>query len=388
MEGTEKVGLAVLAALVTVVALVEVGMTVPVLLHARSASPSSAEAAGPYPSFLVLGDWGRDGDFNQSRVAAMMALKAEELQPNFVISTGDNFYEAGLVSPEDPQFESSFSQIYHHASLQVPWHAVLGNHDYGEVQDATPKKPRKQSCGGGDKSECYYSPLHQASRQGNALLDVRLRQRDSRWHCERSFSLSLAGGRVDIFFIDTTPMNDLYLSKPWADNKGGILEQSWQDQVQEFESRLARSTAEWKIVVGHHPVRSNHAESEDKWRDMEDRVQPLLTKYGVQLYLCGHDHTLQYIYNPSQPTHYVVSGAGSQTYNVFYRDDDSPFQYGFNGFVAVDVEVDSMRVEFLGIDSAAPLFVVDIPRNASVAAANQGGSHGSRGRKLLQSVCL
>ena len=49
-------------------------------------------------------------------------------------------------------------------SLQVPWHAVLGNHDYGEVQDETPKKPRKQNCGSTNKSECYYSPLHQASR--------------------------------------------------------------------------------------------------------------------------------------------------------------------------------------------------------------------------------
>ena len=43
-----------MAGLVTIVALVEVGMTVPVLLHARSASPSAAEAAGPYPSFLVV----------------------------------------------------------------------------------------------------------------------------------------------------------------------------------------------------------------------------------------------------------------------------------------------------------------------------------------------
>ena len=37
------------------------------------------------PPCAQLGDWGRDGDFNQSRVAAMMALKAEQLQPDFVI---------------------------------------------------------------------------------------------------------------------------------------------------------------------------------------------------------------------------------------------------------------------------------------------------------------
>lgn len=39
---------------------------------------------------------------------------------------------------------------------------------------------------------------------------------------------------------------------------GGVLEQSWQDQLSELESRLARSAAEWKLVFGHHPIRTNN----------------------------------------------------------------------------------------------------------------------------------
>ena len=35
---------------------------------------------------------------------------------------------------------------------------------------------------------------------------------------------------------------------------GGILEQSWEAQLLELEGRLARSGAQWKLVVGHHPV--------------------------------------------------------------------------------------------------------------------------------------
>lgn len=38
---------------------------------------------------------------------------------------------------------------------------------------------------------------------------------------------------------------------------GGILEQSPDAQLKELEVRLARSTAEWKIVIGHHPIRSD-----------------------------------------------------------------------------------------------------------------------------------
>ena len=37
---------------------------------------------------------------------------------------------------------------------------------------------------------------------------------------------------------------------------GGILEQSWKAQMEELEVRLARSKAKWKIVIGHHPLKS------------------------------------------------------------------------------------------------------------------------------------
>lgn len=42
-------------------------------------------------------------------------------------------------------------------------------------------------------------------------------------------------------------------------------------------------------------------------------MEPLLEKYGVQLYLAGHDHDLEHIWQPGRRTHHVVSGAGSQT---------------------------------------------------------------------------
>ena len=36
-----------------------------------------------------------------------------------------------------------------------------------------------------------------------AELSVALANQDPRWHCERSYSLTLAGGRVEIFMVDT-----------------------------------------------------------------------------------------------------------------------------------------------------------------------------------------
>ena len=43
---------------------------------------------------LQVGDWGRNGLYNQSLVAAAMAQQAKKSKPIFIISTGDNFYES------------------------------------------------------------------------------------------------------------------------------------------------------------------------------------------------------------------------------------------------------------------------------------------------------
>ena len=47
------------------------------------------------------------------------------LDIDFVISTGDNFYENGLTSVDDPSFEESFSRIYIAKSLQIPWYSDM-----------------------------------------------------------------------------------------------------------------------------------------------------------------------------------------------------------------------------------------------------------------------
>ncbi len=44
---------------------------------------------------------------------------------------------------------------------------------------------------------------------------------------------------------------------------GGLLEQSWRANLAELEADLAASRAGWKVVVGHHPVRSNGEEHGD-----------------------------------------------------------------------------------------------------------------------------
>lgn len=57
-----------------------------------------------------------------------MGVVGEQLDIDFVISVGDNFYEDGLKADSDPSFEASFSHIYTHPSLQKQWYS--GNFTY------------------------------------------------------------------------------------------------------------------------------------------------------------------------------------------------------------------------------------------------------------------
>lgn len=51
-----------------------------------------------------------------------MGRIGETLDLDFIISTGDNFYDKGLTGEHDPAFEESFTNIYTASSLQKPWY--------------------------------------------------------------------------------------------------------------------------------------------------------------------------------------------------------------------------------------------------------------------------
>ncbi|KAG5059433.1 hypothetical protein JHK87_000462 [Glycine soja] len=191
-------------------------------------------------SLMVIGDWGRKGTYNQSQVATQMGRVAAKLNIDFVISTGDNFYDDGLTGIDDPAFEISFSKIYTAKSLQKKWYSVLGNHDYrGDVE---------------------------------AQLNPILRKIDPRWICQRSFIVDTE--IAEFFFIDSTPFVDQYFFKP-KDHKydwRGVLprEKYLSKLLKDLEIALKDSTAKWKIVVGHHPIRSigHHGDTKELIRQL------------------------------------------------------------------------------------------------------------------------
>lgn len=262
-------------------------------------------------SFLVVGDWGRRGEERQVEVATQMGLEAASCKARFVISVGDNFYEDGVESVTDSHWKQSFEDIYSAPALQVPWHVVLGNHDYHACCDA----------------QIEYSKV---CRRWNMPLRFFQRSEKVGDGCE-----------VDFFFLDTTPMAEV--DDDTVVSVTELQSQNRERQLAWVEDSLAASKARWKIVIGHHPVYSGGIHGDTPF--IVERVLPLLKKHGVQVYLNGHDHDLQHL--ESEGVNFFCSGAGSKVRETAKIPFTKFAKGGNSGFISATLKPDQMTLRMI-----------------------------------------
>lgn len=306
---------------------------------------AAARAPEDHLSFLVVGDWGRRGAYNQTAVARAMGACGAVSRPDFVVSVGDNFYQGGLNSLDDPDFSRSFTDVYTHPSLQIPWHAILGNHDYGD-------------CGYDDEKGELACPLPaDASRSPSFQLHPSLRRRDWRWRAARSFDHRPTAD-AHLFFVDTNPHVSSYATKSWSTSvPAGLSTQDAAASKTALGAALNASDARWKLVFGHHPMRSNGFWSDVT--DVREALEMIVARGGAAAYFNGHDHDMQHTSvelevdagRPKRRLHHFTSGAGSKTGRGFGLAA-TRFEHDGAGFASVRVSSSAgggaLKVQFWG----------------------------------------
>lgn len=264
--------------------------------HLSTNHPEFASKEPDEITFLVFGDFGRDGFCCQRDVAWEMHRAAAGLI-SFVVNTGDSFYIHGLRSATtDEQVNTSFAHVYTTLGnlAQVPFYSVLGNHDYlGSAPE-----------------------LLKLNGSTQLRMDARCYSR----------TFSSRGVSVLVVFLDTNPMIESYKQPSYEDYSGGggvlpnqmlhdkDFEEQWgrkvDEQVAFLERELNHSRAHFTVVVGHHPIYSKEFVGMEDRSTLYKRISPLLDRYRVDLYLAGHEHNLQAVRVNS--TLHLVSGAGSK----------------------------------------------------------------------------
>ncbi|MGA9659946.1 MAG: tartrate-resistant acid phosphatase type 5 family protein [Asticcacaulis sp.] len=270
-------------------------------------------------ALLVLGDWGRENT-HQHAVAKQMNIAAAERNCVGVVTVGDNFYEDGVVSVDDPKWRTYFEDVYSGPSLKpLPWYATLGNHDYGSAPQA----------------QVAYSEISE------------------RWHMpERYYRVSGAGlgmPGLDLFILDTNPLI--------ADNAKGddqmavnVRTQDGDAQLVWLDRALAASQARYKIVVGHHTLYSGGS-LHGNTPELITKLLPILRRHRVVAYVNGHDHDLQHIVRDEM--HFICSGAGAESRPV-HAITGTHFCLSRSGFALLSLDEQGLSLEFRDYKGKTP----------------------------------
>lgn len=219
---------------------------------------------------LAFGDGGT-GTETQYGVASAMLRVCKEKGCDLAIMLGDNIYEHGVNSVEDAQFVTKFEKPY--GALKIPFYVSIGNHDErGDTQ---------------------------------AQLDYTKR---SQWWKMPARYYDFIVDQVHFFAIDSNDFDSQ--QKRW------------------LKSSLSDSRAKWKVVFGHHPIRSHGAHG-DTGR-LVDHLLPLICEFG-SIYVSGHDHDLQ-VLRSQCGVPLVVSGAAAKLRRTSFGKN-SLFAQSTHGFV-------------------------------------------------------
>lgn len=255
-------------------------------------------AAAGRARFAIIGDTG-SGNANQAAVAKQLTA----YRPDFVLHTGDVVYDSG----EERLYRQRYFKPFEPVIARAPLYPVLGNHDVksekGEAYLRAFDLPA-----GASGTERYYA---------------------FRW------------GQIEFFALDTT---DRDFMKP------GTAQVRW------LEKSLAASKAPWKIAYGHHPFYSNGADGGKAY--LRTRVLPLFQKYGVDLYVNGHEHNYERFLQPIGGIRFLITGGGGawlRPGKQKYQDKAKPSIYR-DVYHFVAAEIDGNRLTLKAIDREGRTF--------------------------------
>ena len=83
-----------------------------------------------------------------------------------------------------------------------------------------------------------------------------------------------------------------------------------------IDSVLTAAKEDWVIVAGHHPIYAETPKDGSERRDMQSRLDPILRRHNVDMYICGHIHNFQHVRVPGSNIDYITNTSGSLSRKV------------------------------------------------------------------------
>ncbi|MES2685117.1 MAG: metallophosphoesterase [Pseudomonadota bacterium] len=270
-------------------------------------TPAPTPIATPKVRFIAFGDAGR-GNENQNAVGAAMAQLCKLKGCDFGIETGDNFYEVGVTSVTDTQWQTAFELPY--KDLNIPIYPALGNHDNADTDVGE----------GANNAKGNFQVDYTTSPGSSGKWKM-----PARYHAFTAPLSAAATPLIEFFVLDSSPLAAT-LPNP-AETEYNYLTYG-PTQLQWFQTALMASKAKWTVAFSHHPYISNgeHGNAGNfdgagmfpvgttdgqPWKDLMDESACAM---GLDFHIFGHDHDLEWlkpVASCNAKTEFILSGAGS-----------------------------------------------------------------------------
>ncbi len=298
-------------------------------MGSRAALSAPAKPAPNAAQVLMIGDWGYEDPAAQIIVSAGLRNYAQKhsIKPDAFLLLGDNWYGALEGGAHSPRWQTGFESMYPADVFPCPAYAVLGNHDYQRWPESKVD------------AELEYA------RTGRTSSGPTRFTMPARWY---RFEFPQHNPLITFLALDSNMPH----AKPDQGRDFTLTAEQQAEQLAWLESELKKPrTTPYLVVIAHHPVYSDgpHGDHPILMRDWD----PLFRKYGVTLYLAGHDHDLQHLEFEGHPTSFFLSGGGgADLYNLKIEPSQrGPFAqkvYGFSHLTVTGAEMTLRHISPVG----------------------------------------
>ena len=153
------------------------------------------------------------------------------------------------------------------------------------------------------------------------------------------------GVTLRVVFIDTTPLIDKYHKD--TQDYPDVSKQDMAAQLAWLDKELQQANEDWVVVVGHHPIYADTPKSPNERMDMQKRVDPILRRHNVNMYICGHIHNFQHIRPAGSKIDYVVNSSASLSRQQVNPVEGTVFVSGQPGFSILSCTKDNLRLDMI-----------------------------------------
>jgi hypothetical protein len=143
----------------------------------------------------------------------------------------------------------------------------------------------------------------------------------------------------------------------------------------------------WLVVAGHYPVYSNGNNGDTL--ELQAYLQPLLEKYNVHAYICGHDHISEHLRHKG--IEYFVVGSGSMIDYLGSASTEAEefiwYGVGYNAFAVMDATSDTLKISYIdptNTERYSYTLTNPNPLAPRIGDADRSGNSGRNKRSIFQ----